>query len=721
MSSTRRTSLLAGAAVLALAAPLSPPVSAQPVAAKPAVRGNDPGYLHADKQGFGTARTLRSNLWFTLGRGGASELYYPNLTTPATRQLQLVVTDGETFVQRLSDGRTRTEPLDAKVPAYRQVSTGQGWRVAATYVTDPARPAMMVRLHVRSLTGRPLQVYAIHEPTLTRDGSDGRGRTVGKKLVAFDDSAAAALRATPKFTRTSSGYLGSSDGWTDLSRDMRMNIERRRAGPGNIGQTGRLAVNGLGRRSALLTLGYGRNRGKALATANRSTAAGFDPTRKSYGRGWKRYVASLTTADSLRTRHQKEVYWSSLVMLAASEDKQDRGGFVASPSMPWAWRNDESLAPVPGPYHLVWPRDLYQHATALLAAGDEPAAHRAWDFLRAVQRPDGHFAQNYETTGEPHWTSIQLDETALPIVLAWQLQRTDRGSIATVRRAVRFLLTYEQDGFRSPWSEQERWENQSGYSPGTIASVIAGLVCAADLMRQVGDHERARRYLAVADRWEGKVDGWTATSNGPYSPRPYYLRLSKEGNPDRGTRYNPGDNYPTEVDQRTQVDPSFLELVRLGIRPADDPLVRNTVRVVDQVLMEQTPAGQFWHRFTSDGYGEKADGRQWNLVGERTYGRLWPIFAGERGEYELLAGQPGRAASRLTAMARTANQGLMLAEQVWDNRPPAADGNPRPGTPTRSATPLAWTHGQYVRLALSLDAGRPVERPGVVVRRYAGR
>lgn len=175
--------------------------------------------------------------------------------------------------------------------------------------------------------------------------------------------------------------------------------------------------------------------------------------------------------------------------------------------------------------------------------------------------------------------------------------------------------------------------------PGTIASAVAVLVCAADLVERGGDPETADRYRAVADRWARQVDGWTATSTGPFSADPYYLGLSEDGDPDRGTGYNPGDNYPTEVDQRTQVDPSFLELVRLGVKPADDPVVRNSVDVVD----ERTPAGQFWHRFTNDGYGEEADGSDWNLGEGCTYGRLWPIFAGERGEYELLAGRPGLA------------------------------------------------------------------------------
>jgi glucoamylase len=724
--------LRTGTAVLGVVSLLAVAVSATPSAGTPSsARANgqapggpgvDRGYASADKQGFGTARSAASPVWYTLGHGGATELYYPNLSTPASRNLQVVVTDGEDFAQRLSDVPTQTEPLDAQVPAYRQTSTGDAWKATATYVTDPARPSTVVDLEVESLTGEPLQTYVVHEPTLTKDGSDDRSRTRGTNLVARDGTAASALLARPRFSETSSGYLGRSDGWTDLAANQRLTRRYQQAGPGNVGQVGRLPVDGVDTTQAEVTLAYGRRVDRAVASARHSARTGFAALAEAYSAGWREYAASLDPMpQSLTTEHQRDVYASSLAMLAASEDKQSPGAFVASPSMPWAWRNDEDLAPVPGPYHLVWPRDLYQHATALLAAGDEAAAHRAWEFLMSVQQPDGHLPQNTETTGEPHWTSIQLDETALPLVLAWQLDRTDPRSIRAVRRAAHFLITFSKDGNHAPWSEQERWENQSGYSPGTIAASVAGLVCAADLMERAGHPRVARSYRSVADRWAARVDGWTATSNGPHSAEPYYLRLSKTGDPDIASPYNPGDNYPSDVDQRTQVDPSFLELVRLGIKPADDPVIRNSVDVVDKVIAEDTPAGRFWHRFTNDGYGEEAGGADWNLGQGRTFGRLWPIFAGERGEYELLAGRSGLASQRLDAMAATSNEGLLLAEQVWDNRAPAGAGGPRPGTPTRSATPLAWTHAQYVRLASSIDAGEPVERPSVVAQRYAQR
>jgi glucoamylase len=579
-------------------------------------------------------------------------------------------------------------------------------------------------VNLRSHSGRPLRAYVLYDPALSREGNDDRAETLGAALVASDSGATSALIAGRGFAQTSNGYLGTSDGWTDLSADRRLDRHYRTAGPGNVVQTGQLRLDGVRHRHDTLVLAFGENRGRALSAAHRSLATGFRTAAARYAEGWRDYLASLRRRPaSVRTAHERAVYDASLLVVAATEDKRNPGAFIAAPALPWAFGFDRVIVPEFGPYALVWPRDLYHVATALIAAGDRPAAERALDYmLRRQQLPDGHFAQNTRVDGTPYWTSVQLDETAAPMLLAWLLGRTDRPTMDRLRRAAEFMVNYTKDGNTAPWTEQERWENQSGYSPATIASEIAGLVCLADLLVRAGDADAARRYLAIADSWQSRLEGWTVTRTGPFSSEPYYLRLTKDGQPDRGTRYNLGDNNPGDTDQRAVVDPSFLELVRLGVKRADDPVIRNTVAVVDQQLGERTPNGQFWHRFNSDGYGEQADGGPWNVnwpQPTRTYGRLWPIFAGERGEYELLAGDAAAARERLRSIAATANSGLMLPEQVWDNRPPAP-GGARPGTGTTSATPLAWTHAQYVRLAWSIDAGRPVERPAVVACRYAG-
>jgi glucoamylase len=685
--------------------------------------GAEAVYQPADKQALGTARGgARSPVWFTLGGGRMTEVFYPDLSTPAVRDLQLVVTDGKHFTERAEDVDVRTEQVAGRGLTFRQVARGTGWTAETTYVTDPHRASVLVELKLKS--HRPLQAFVLHDPALSREGNDDSG-TSGAELVASDAAASSALVASGGFAATSTGYLGTSDGWTDLADDHRMDWTYGKAGPGNVVQTGKLKVDGVHRQRDTLVLGFGKNRDEAVRTAHRTLSAGFRDAADEYAKGWRDYVAGLhRTPKSIRTRHEREVYTSSLMVLAASEDKLHPGAYIAAPGFPWAFGTDRQIAPEFGSYALVWPRDLYQIATGLLAAGDEAGANRALDYMIEVQQQaDGHLAQNTRVGGEPYWTSIQLDETASPMLLAWLLGRTDESTLDGLRKAAEFMVNYTKDGNTAPWTEQERWENQSGYSPATIASEIAGLVCLADLLAKAGDTASAAHYLEIADSWTSSVEGWTVTSTGPLSPDPYYLRLTKDGKPDAGTKYNLGDNNPGEVDQRAVVDPSFLELVRLGVRPANDPAIVNTLGVVDAELGDDTPAGQLWHRFTSDGYGEQANGDPWNVIWPtpeptRTYGRLWPIFAGERGEYELLAGDEAAARGRLHTIAATANDGLMLPEQVWDNRPPAPAR--QPGTGTTSATPLAWTHAQFVRLAWSIQEGQPVERPSVVACRYAG-
>ena len=726
MTAARTSPFLVVASAVALAALLvAPPALAQePVA--PGAPGAKAAWSPADKHGFGTSRTAESEVWFTLRPGELSEVYHPDLGTPALRNLEFVVTDGTGRAERTSAVAGTTRVPDPRVPAHEQVDVSPtgGWRMVRRYVTDPARDSVLVDVVFTSLDGRPYGVHGVADPNLTNGGDDDRAIVAGGgDLVAWDGATAMSLAADTGFDDATVGHAGTSDGGTDLVADGRLDARYREAGPGNVVLTARLAgVTGLdGQQGAVLALGFGPERGAASAAAAESLADGFEAAQTTYAQGWHDYLDGLHDAPQAAA-DVLDAYWASVVVNAASEDKRNPGAFVASPSMPWAWGAEvPDLSSPSEAYHLVWSRDLYQHATALLAAGDRAAADRALDFLQLrQQRPDGSFPQNSDVHGAMVWDNLQLDEVALPLVLAWQLGRTDPATLERVRRSAEFLVGYAGER-PAPWSPQERWENQSGYSPGTIAAEVAGLVCAADLARRAGDQAAADRWLATARDWAARVESWTVTATGPLSAEPYYLRLTKDGNPNAGTVYNVGDG-GGDLDQRAVVDPSFLELVRLGVRRADDPVVRNTVAVVDRELGVQTPAGQFWHRFTDDGYGEDAAGGPWRLSdpgSQQTTGRAWPIFAGERGEYELLAGD-GDPAARLRAMAAAANDGLMIAEQVWDQHPPSGEPGFPPGEGTFSATPLTWSHAQLVRLAWSIDAGRPVERPTVVACEFLG-
>jgi len=693
---------------------ITPAAAAGPAPGGP---GTDDGYLPSDKSGVVTSTTTDSKVWATVQKeGGLGEVYFHDLATPSARALRFVVSDRAT--KTVSAGAVQTRVLDAKSLTYAQTATGGGgrWKLTTVFVTDPARATVLASVRLSAKGRGRYAVHAIYEPALSDTRADDTVSSRGDgTLVATDATGASALVARPGFTATSNGYRGTSDADLVAGR-------HDTAGPGAVVQTGRLGLDRHGR--ATLALGFARGAaGDALATAQASLSRPFLATLARYAHGWHDYNDGLKDPPAtLQTGDEQRLYRVSAMVLAASEDKTHRGAYVASPTMPWRWGKE---APS-GPYHLVWSRDLYQIATGLIAQGDVAGANRALDWLFDVQqKPDGSFPQNSKPDGTPVWTGLQMDEVAFPMVLAHQLGRTDASTWSHVKRAADFLLSYKdpETGNTAPWSPMERWENQSGWSPATIASEIAGLVCAAEIAKANGDDASADRYLAAADEWQANVKKWTLTTTGPYSDQPYFLRLTKDQNPDAGTTYSTGDGGPSAADQRTVVDPSFLDLVRLGVLPAGDPDIISSEKVVDEQLGVQTARGFFWHRASFDGYGEFRDGSPWDFGqppdSRTTIGRAWPLLNGERGEAQLARGETAAATAQLRAMTNAAGPGDMLPEQVWDQNPPAGQPGFEPGTPTFSATPLAWTHAQYIRLAWDLQEGTVAEQPEVVAARYA--
>jgi glucoamylase len=644
--------MLRGALVLLLVALIAAPASARDRA--PGAPGDAPDWTAADKHGFGTSATRTSRVWFTLRAKELTEVYYPDLKHPSIRDLTFVVGG-----QGESVGTAKVARDDGSL-TYTQTLETKRWQLSKTYVTDPKRATVLIKVRLLSLDAKPHRLSLRMDPQLYNDGRDDVGWTRGHALLSHDRHMAAALVARPAFGRTSSGFAGHDNDLLEHEYDALR--------PGNVVQAARTRVTGLsGHRDLTLALSFGSRATVALNAARNSLKAGFDDVAAAYAAGWKQYRARLSAAPA----GAPPEYETSVLVLHALEDKAAPGQFIASPSMPWAYGKLTANGgnPRSSAYHVVRVRDLYQVATAELAAGDRNAAIRA---LKVMLDADA----------EP------LDEAALPVVLAWQLGRFDA---ATWRRARRLADKLAKDG---PVSV-DRWGGAEGYAPATLAAEIAALVCAADLAIRNGDGARGSSYTRTADEWAGKVKDWTATAKGPFSPRPYFLRSSPDGKPDQDSE-----------DQRREVDAGFLELVRLGVLKADDPVVINSLAVTDAQLKG--------HRYTGDTYGEQRDGGPWDEDANGTLGRLWPLLTGERGEYELAAGRP--ATAQLAALAASANDGGMLPEQVWDGRAPSS----KAGGGTRSATPFGWTHAQLVRLAWSAAAGRPVERPGIVACHYAG-
>jgi glucoamylase len=681
----------------------------------PGAPGHDSYWLSAAKDGFGSANSVTSKVWFTLNNGVMTEVYYPTLDVANVQMLQLVIATPEGRIETESEDTTHSIEVtdNARSLSFRQENRARSgeYLIRKSYVTDPERETILISVVFRALKRNTAsyKLYVYYDPSLNNSGMHDSSWTEGNALIAEDADKVSALIADPPLAETTNGYLGTSDGLTQL-RAGRQIIDYQRAAGGNVVQVGRPAArissaNGI---NFTLSLGFGKKPSQALRNAQISLQRGFERTSQAYRAGWH---LNLRTVPAVEPKYQRELNMAVMV-LQALEDKTYRGAIIASPSIPWGGGPNANDSTISG-YHAVWSRDLYQVATAFDAMGDRAAALRALDNLfRIQQKTDGSFPQNSWVDGRPIGGGLQMDQVAFPLIMSYQFGRTDRNTwLRHIKPAADFIVR------KGPATDQDRWEEKRGYSPATIAAEIAGLVCAARIARLSHDPAAADRYLCSADKWAKNVESWTATTNGPYGDGTYYLRLTETGDPNKGARIEINSGGGT-FDEREIVDPGFLELVRLGIKRADDPLIVKSLEVVDSLSKIETPVGAGWYRYNHDAYGEQPDGRPYD--GRNGKGRLWALLSGERGEYELALDETAMARRRLDTMMGFANQGLMIPEQVWD-RSDREGSAFRIGSGTGSATPLAWSMAQFIRLALNLKLRRNTETPEVVRARYLKR
>ncbi|HEY6802050.1 MAG TPA: glycoside hydrolase family 15 protein [Pyrinomonadaceae bacterium] len=647
---------------------------------------SDAHWLSAAKNGFGTSTSLRSKVWFTLTHGVLSEVYYPTLDVPNVQCLQLIVVTPDGNIETELEDTTHTLlPPDGRSLSYTQINSAKSgaYIITKSYVTDSDRNTLLIQITFKALkqSADRYKLYVYYDPSLANSGMHDSAWSEAGTLIATEKDKTTALISNPAFVETANGLLNRNDGLTELRAGH--SLKTKRVDDGNVVQVGRLPLSP-NNHSFTLALGLGNSSNEAEISAAGSLAKGFAEARREYERGWISYTAGLPRTSA---KHQRQLNVAAMV-LKASEDKTYRGAFISSPSIPWGGGPNANEPNTSG-YHAVWARDLYQVATAFLALGDRTTANRALDYVFNVQqRADGSVPQNSWVNGRPIGGGSQLDEVALPIVLAYQLRRYERATwLKHIKPAADYIVQH------GPATNQDRWEEKSGFSPATIAAEIAGLINASKIARLNNDSLSSARYLATANDWANRLAIWTATSNGPHADGSYFLRLTEKGDPNQPSimEINSGGG---SYDQREIVDAGFLELVRLGITSANDPLITKSLAVVDEVIKVETPSGSGWRRYNHDAYGETSTGGPYDA--RNGIGRLWTLLTGERGEYELSAGNVATARQQLYTLANFANDGLLIPEQVWDR-------GPLIGTGTASATPLAWSMAQFIRLALRID------------------
>jgi glucoamylase len=687
--------------------------------------GIEPKWTHGGKDAVGTAYAASSHIWFTFWNGILTEVYYPTVDRPQIRDLQYLVTDGKSFFhEERRNLQSKLERLSEHALGYRCTNSDPAGRysIVKEIVADPHYACILQHTQI---TGDDsfisnLRLYALCAPHLEVGGWGNTGYAIefgGQKLLmAQKDETWLAMAATLPFSRVSCGYVGRSDGWTDLANNFQMDWEFDRASDGNVALTGEL--NPADCREFTLGLAFGDTEHQAITTLFQALSTPFEQHRKRFIEQWDRAGLGISPLEKASSDNG-DLYRGSFSVLRAHEDKSYPGAFIASLSIPWGEaRGDQDQ----GGYHLVWTRDLVNSASSILAAGDSATAMRALIYLAASQQKDGGFAQNFWIDGDPYWRGIQLDEVAFPVLLAWQLARQgalqDFDPYPMVRRAAAYLVHH------GPVTQQERWEEISGYSPSTLASNIAALICAAGFARKRRDDATANFLEEYADFLECHLEDWTVTIDGTLVagiPK-HYIRIlpapvdnpHAEEDPNRGSvkiaNRRPGT---TQVFPAKEiVDAGFLELVRYGIRKAYDPIIVDSLRVVDAVLKVETPAGPCWHRYNQDGYGQRDDGGPFVGWGK---GRVWPLLTGERGHYELAAGRDVKLFIR--AMEGFASSTGLLAEQLWDE-PDRPEVYMFLGRPTGSAMPLMWAHSEYIKLLRSALDGKIFDLIPEVADRY---
>ena len=683
------------------------------------------------KTGIGTALSEASRVWFTVSHGVLNEVYYPRLDQACIRDLGLIVTDGRTFFSE-EKRHTRSNLCSAAraVPSFELHNTcveGR-YRIEKYILADPGREVVLQRIRFRALKGsvRDYRAYALLAPHL---GNRGAGNTawVGDykgipMLFAERDGVALALGCSVPWRKRSAGFVGESDGWQDLYKHKQMEWTFERAENGNVALVGEVDLLA-GGGEFVLALGFGRTAYEAAQRARASLNDGFERARSLYEEQWRGWHASYRPHEPTEpSATRSDLLGVSAMVLRVHESKELSGGMVASLSIPWGMsKGDDDL----GGYHLVWPRDLVEAAGGLLAAGARGDAKRVLGYLEAIQEADGHWSQNTWLDGAPYWRGIQMDETALPILLVELL--ADNHALDDDPRKRYWPMIRKAAGFlvrNGPVSPQDRWEEEGGYSPFTVAAQVAALLVAADCADGNAESTVASYLRETADAWNQSVERWMYVRDTDLARQVgvegYYVRVMP---PDEVDADSPLHGF-VPIKRRPfaqgaepavpMISPDALALVRFGLREPHDKRVLDTLRVVDALLKVETPVGPSWRRYGGDHYGEHPDGAPFDGTG---VGRPWPLLTGERAHYELASGRFDEAARLLGSLERFANEGGMLPEQVWD-APDLPERELFFGRASGSAMPLVWAHAEYIKLRRSIRERRVFDMPKQTVERY---
>ncbi len=600
------------------------------------------------KDFLGTSVSDKSKVYFTGAEGILTEVFYPTVDNVQNVDLQFLVTDAnKTWGDEERKQKHNIVQVNKRAMVWQTTTTDNDvrWKITKKFFTDPTRPTVIQRVTFETLepgkTVKDYNVYLLNNPAINNTGSGSPTKCTASASKGADNSRTLSsgngLRSTggertflvasePSLTSSalttslpwknvggsqmvSNGFVGQNDGFTDLlgSKDQTMDWHYEGAFGGNVAQMGWLDFgdSSASKISFDVVLGFGENESAAIDVANATLNSDLATLETDYTNGWIGYTKKLKNLEKWAADDQS---YLAAMTLKSIQDKSN-GAMIAGLGTPWGETNGDNNQ---GDYHLVWPRDLFKFASSLIAAGDTDSANQAVDYLFTKQmQSNGRFPQNNYVDGRIYWNGTQMDQTAMPIILAWKLNRTDLWP--KIKLAAEYLAN------NGPYTDQERWEEMAGYSPSTIAAEISGLVCAADLAKKANDTETASFYLKKADEWRNNVANWTFTTTGFHGNGKYYIRITANQDPNDDVQLQFKNGTGTNG-ERYIIDGGFLELVRLGAMSPNDWTILETIPEYDTILkqtlsMKDGKTADAWFRYNYDGYGEYNDGRNFDKSG----------------------------------------------------------------------------------------------------------
>ncbi|MFW9946937.1 MAG: glycoside hydrolase family 15 protein [Candidatus Odinarchaeota archaeon] len=688
--------------------------------------GATPTWTQSKKDGVGTSISRGSLVWFTISNGIVNEVFYPRIDQANLRDFEFLITDNSNFFEEEKINCThKIELLENGVPAYKLINISKKgkYTIEKIILSDPRRDVLLSKVQFKPLKGKAddYHLYVLINPHIKNFGYGNDGWIGEYKgihmLFAQREDIVLALACSVPFIKMSCGYYGFSDGWQDIYKNKKLTHSYSKAFDGNITLTGEIDLSS-SNGNFILALAFGNNAAEAGQLARTALLNDINKVIDNFKNSWLAFQQQCIDLGDI-VENGFNLYRLSLTVLKTHMDKRFSDGSIASLSIPWGFaKGDDDL----GGYHLVWPRDLVESSGGLLAAGAFSEVRKILIYLMSTQEKDGHWPQNMWLDGSPYWHGIQMDETAFPILLANALKKEHQlkgiNIWPTIKKAVKFLVK------NGPVSQEDRWEEDPGYSPFTLSVEIAALLAAAEFATDAGESQIASYLIELADYWNSNVEKWTYIKNSEIAKKlnieGYYVRISP---PDRADATSPINGYvpiknrPPGQDKAPFeyiVSPDALALVRFGLRSANDPRIINTVKVIDSMLKTETKTGPVWHRYNRDGYGEHLNGDPFDGIG---IGRGWPLLTGERAHYEIAKGEIDKARALLNVMKAQTGKGGLIPEQVWDSED-IPEKNLLNGHPSGSAMPLVWAHAEFIKLLRSLNDRKVFDMPTQTVQRY---